>query len=425
MKKSALTIFWLHLIFLTIFFYGNTVQATETALLYISPLQGSFHVGQVVTTTLWLKPGAYPIDTLVANIDYPEDFLSVEAVHINDVFSLSFPNTHVDNTRGEMVVSGGIPQGTTDDIAAATIFFLAKKSGTAGVTIKKNSRVLSYGQYIPLLSKGAQFHLQENHLDKTTLVQPSELRNAAVASSSNIDDVIDNEISSTSLFVGSSPELMGIASVGGARLTFAVDQGLFFDRVIAAADGTWVWEVPSVFLPGIYRVLVTAIHPKEPKIVDTQLVDIEVERLDVTKTLYSVLVDMPETRVKPGTTVPLNFSFLNVGATDAADTEVLVQLEYIVEDEEHNSIDEGDTQIRMVGPKTNWQRNFFLPDTATPGTYRVSATLRVDEDVVSQDGTTFRVADSFVWWILAPILFGSMSVCFFLYKKFFFTPKKD
>ncbi len=373
---------------------GSVAYAADTAALYISPLHGQFVVGETFVTHLWLKPGPAKVDTVVADVIFPEDFLEVEAVTPQVPFTKKLSTFGFDNESGTVTIALSAIGGVRQDVPVAEILFRAKQVGGAVPFFKTGARLLAAGQDVPFeVSLMSRYELIEPGVtDSQDLSWPSQTDSAPDAV---IDDQlvsIRNEISPTSsAFKGDTPTLRG-TTVPGARVYIDVDSGLTRGYTRAAGDGTWEWSLSDEVLPGVYNVKVVAVHPRSDLVQDIDLTSIEVVRLEVAQTLFSISLDPVPDRVLPGEQMTLKIVLSHSGSTEDEQAQTPARLRYYIEGPAGSLFLENEPEnVVIAGQEEVIEKQIDIPKDAEKGKYTAYATVALNDNVIGGNSKEFFV----------------------------------
>lgn len=138
-----------------------SIAAQPSGVLYLNAPQ-SAAVGQNATVVIMADPKGQMADTVRAVIKFSNDILEVKSVTLSSTFSVADPDSFYSNAEGVVSYAGGIPGGTAQPTAFATITFAAKKAGAATISFDGQSIMLSGGASILAgLGKAVTFDITE------------------------------------------------------------------------------------------------------------------------------------------------------------------------------------------------------------------------------------------------------------------------
>lgn len=129
-----------------LFLLPQFAGAAGTAGLTISPLTGSFDVGQKLFAVIYIDPGTEKIDMVRPNITFTPETLEIKSFTTNPLFSYQAGSNSFDNAKGTFTWGAGTPGGTTTFTNFGTITFNVLKAGEAQIVIEESSLVLSAGE---------------------------------------------------------------------------------------------------------------------------------------------------------------------------------------------------------------------------------------------------------------------------------------
>lgn len=124
----------------------TAAQAAGNASLAISPLSGSYKVGQTFNVAIFVDPGGDTIDSVRARLSYPPDLLEIKNFTFGSAFSFQAGGNGFDNNSGTFSYGAGVAGGTAQGTNFGTITFSVKAPGQAQITLGSDSLVLAAGE---------------------------------------------------------------------------------------------------------------------------------------------------------------------------------------------------------------------------------------------------------------------------------------
>lgn len=175
--RGILKYFCLTAILFALFFVFNVSEA-KAATLYFSPSSGTYSVGNILTTSVFVNTQEKSINNADAIINFPTDLLDVVSVSKSgSIFSLWVEEPTFSNSAGTIAFNGGLPTPgfTGKSGKIVNIVFKVKKAGTASLVFSSASVRANdgYGTDVLTASAPAKFTLKAVEIPpKTTPPTP-------------------------------------------------------------------------------------------------------------------------------------------------------------------------------------------------------------------------------------------------------------
>lgn len=177
LKNNPNRIFGLTLtVCLFIIFIFSPVKA-RAASLYFSPSVGSFIVGDIFSTELFVDTAGAAINNAEAAVNFPTEFLEVISIsQAASIFSLWIQPVSYSNSAGTITFNGGLPTpGYTGSSGRIfSVVFRTKKTGAASLILSSASIRANDGLGTDILTSAnsAQYNLSAPLLEKKAPLPP-------------------------------------------------------------------------------------------------------------------------------------------------------------------------------------------------------------------------------------------------------------
>jgi hypothetical protein len=139
--KKILILFFAPLFMIAV----KPVFASGNASLSLSPVGGTYKVGEVYKLEVFVHPNNETIDTIRVNLNFPADLIKAEGIAKNAAYSFTSGGNILDNEKGIFSFGSGIPEGTTKESKFLTLSFRIKKEGKANILLGADSIVAGNG----------------------------------------------------------------------------------------------------------------------------------------------------------------------------------------------------------------------------------------------------------------------------------------
>lgn len=140
---------------LTVLFFIAPVFSNASSI-SISPQNITVSAGEKFALKVYVDGQGQPSYTSKVGLDFPPSFLAVDKWEFApNVMSLRQPGYDLlDNSSGKFIRTGGVPEGFTGRMFFGTITFIAKKTGSAKVSLSTDSFVLNESNENSLIQRG-------------------------------------------------------------------------------------------------------------------------------------------------------------------------------------------------------------------------------------------------------------------------------
>ncbi|EKD43370.1 MAG: hypothetical protein ACD_72C00311G0002, partial [uncultured bacterium] len=262
-------------------------------------------------------------------------------------------------------------------------------NGSAALSLYPTTQVFVNGQPYPTKLSPSMYYLKES--DGTTSAEQNKETEEEILSEDNTDDPIFN-ISTSSILKGEQPTINGTTKNPGARIEINLDGGLVTDRVFANGAGEWSWTLPPSLLPGTYAVKISVLDAFTQKIRQSDWIEAEVVKMDVSKTLFKLTLDSTSNKAYLGKNYNFTLGLMNLGNQDISENQYTV--EYYIEDPNYSTIGEDEIILdkEVFEDDKEIKLNVAIPKDSPIGEYSIYAKLKMGQEEVDSQMINFSVA---------------------------------
>lgn len=378
----------------------------------LSPMVGAYQVGEFFEVDILVKTGGNNIDTIRANLSFPQEILEVQEVLAGSKFSVMAGGNEYYNSIGRISWGAGALGGTDEDVIFATVVFKALTPARAVVSFTPGTLVLSAGLDLPFSTTNGIYELTDA-APEPTLTSFEIVPVASAPTTTNDISLAPETLETSSVFSGSS-------NVSEAIISFNIDQGLYTEEIKADEQGVWQWSVPDNFVPGLYSVSITTIDPDDLSNRTTEEIQFELTiKPEVeAEVLFSLTTDIPRKfkNVRAGESVVVDFKLESMEEV-GPDYESEVIFDYTISDS-GGMVVIREQETRLIrGGVLEFTKTFDLSEETKAGKYVLDASATYNVNDVVNTEISFRVG---IWnwkYTLAVVLIIALMSAFVVWKR--------
>lgn len=152
MNKLIRALFAIAIVAAPLLAITSLVSAAPSATLSLSPSSKSVTKGATLTVDIFEDSGTEPVNAVEADLTYPSSLLTYKSITSSTACGIEAPSSGGGGSVQVVRGCGTPPNGVTGSQLVATVTFTAANAGTASITFKSSSRVVSSNTNTNILS---------------------------------------------------------------------------------------------------------------------------------------------------------------------------------------------------------------------------------------------------------------------------------